>query len=104
MIDVPLEKAMLCWNEITKKVMVIRHPDTDRMMDRYNLNSDYGAAYAEWDDMSNDERVMLMAWTAINISIAHGIDQRHTMHALMVVPEMREAKARVDLLTNFGLS
>jgi len=98
MIDVPLEKAMLCWSEevvdgkiVGGRVEVVRQgKGASDEMDRMGLTSDLGAAYASWVDMSTQQRILEMWEFVAILEQEYNIPTSRTLKALNAIPEWRD--------------
>jgi len=101
MIDIPLENAMLCWSKevvdgkiVGGKVAVVRQgKGASEAMDRLGLTSDLGAAYAEWVDMSTQDRLAQLRKFIAYLDQDYNIPASRTIKALDVIPEWRDKQS-----------
>jgi hypothetical protein len=100
--DVPLEKAMIAWNEKTWNenanyhlgmpgdVMVVPWPDTHGWCDSLRLNNTTCACWNRWRTQGPAYRLNALFLEALRIVCLDGVAPSAMHAALLAIPEYRE--------------
>ena len=90
---IPIHKAVIAWNEKTKKVAVLLHCQKTRRfcgpeMDRLGLNRDVGASSMQWDKAPAGYLCAEFMSIALELICIHSFNPIDVMNALRQVEEI----------------
>jgi hypothetical protein len=88
---IPISEAMLCWNEDTKAVGVMRHPADRVEWLRCGYRSDVGAKLPRFHRMTKDKKMLSLFTEGIDLIRRHNFDPESVFSALGQIKECHEA-------------
>lgn len=86
---IKIERAMLCWNDMTKKVGVMAHPAVNFREQGYC--SDVGAkSHEQWKSWPDDKKVSVLLAEGYDLILRRGLQPRDVFESLCQIEECAE--------------